>query len=113
MNKLVVGNVLHRPLRTIISVLAVAIEVIMILSIVAIMVGMVNNARSETGGIGADIIVRPPNASFISAVGGAPVPARSGISPRTRSGRTAGPRLTQPACRSRPGSPATTRSPPA
>ena len=76
MNKLVVGNVLHRPLRTIISVLAVAIEVIMILSIVAIMVGMVNNARSETGGIGADIIVRPPNASFISAVGGAPVPAK-------------------------------------
>lgn len=76
MNKLVVGNVLHRPIRTLISVLAVAIEVIMILSIVAIMVGMVNNARSETSGIGADIIVRPPNASFISAVGGAPVPAK-------------------------------------
>lgn len=76
MNKLVVGNVLHRPLRTIISIVAVAIEVIMILSIVAIMVGMVNNARNETSGIGADIIVRPPNASFISAVGGAPVPAK-------------------------------------
>lgn len=76
MNKLVLGNVLHRPLRTIISVVAVAIEVIMILSIVAIMVGMVNNARNETSGIGADIIVRPPNASFISAVGGAPVPAK-------------------------------------
>src|SRR6185437_14838883 len=76
MNKLVFGNVLHRPLRTLISVLAVAIEVIMILSIVAIMVGMVNNARNETSGIGADIIVLPPNASFISAVGGAPVPAK-------------------------------------
>lgn len=76
MNKLVLGNVLHRPLRTLISVVAVAIEVVMILSIVAIMVGMVNNARNETGGIGADIIVRPPNASFISAVGGAPVPAK-------------------------------------
>jgi putative ABC transport system permease protein len=76
MNKLVLGNVLHRPLRTLISVAAVAIEVIMILSIVAIMVGMVNNARNQTSGIGADIIVRPPNASFISAVGGAPVPAR-------------------------------------
>ena len=76
MNKLVLGNVLHRPLRTLISVVAVAIEVVMILSIVAIMVGMVNNARNETSGIGADIIVRPPNASFISAVGGAPVPAK-------------------------------------
>jgi putative ABC transport system permease protein len=55
---------------------AVAIEVVMILSIVAIMLGMVNNARTETSGIGADIIVRPPNSSFISSVGGAPVPAK-------------------------------------
>lgn len=76
MNKLVLGNVLHRPLRTLISVVAVAIEVIMILSIVAIMVGMVNNASSQQSGIGADIIVRPPNASFISSVGGAPIPAK-------------------------------------
>jgi putative ABC transport system permease protein len=76
MNKLVLGNVLHRPLRTAISVVAVAIEVVMILSIVAIMVGMVNNARNQTSGIGADMMVRPPNASFISSVGGAPVPAK-------------------------------------
>ncbi|MFZ0632129.1 MAG: FtsX-like permease family protein [Acidobacteriaceae bacterium] len=76
MNKLVFGNILHRPVRSAISVLAVAIEVIMILSIVAIMVGQVEGAASQTGGVGADIIVRPPNASFLSAVGGAPVPAK-------------------------------------
>ena len=76
MNKLVLGNILHRPVRTFISILAVAIEVVMILSIVAIMVGQVTNASRQTGGIGADIIVRPPNASFISSVGGAPVPAK-------------------------------------
>lgn len=76
MNKLVVGNILYRPVRSAISVLAVAIEVIMILSIVAIMVGQVQGAASQTGGVGADIIVRPPNASFLSAVGGAPVPAK-------------------------------------
>lgn len=76
MNKLVIGNILYRPVRSAISVLAVAIEVIMILSIVAIMVGQVQGAASQTGGVGADIIVRPPNASFLSAVGGAPVPAK-------------------------------------
>lgn len=75
MNKLVFGNILHRPVRSVISVLAVAIEVAMILSIVAIMVGMVNDQRQRISGIGADIIVQPPNASFFSAVGGAPVPA--------------------------------------
>jgi putative ABC transport system permease protein len=76
MNKLVVGNILYRPMRSAISVLAVAIEVIMILSIVAIMIGQVQGAANQTGGVGADIIVRPPNASFLSAVGGAPVPAK-------------------------------------
>jgi putative ABC transport system permease protein len=76
MNKLVVGNILYRPVRSAISVLAVAIEVIMILSIVAVMVGQVQGAANQTGGVGADIIVRPPNASFLSAVGGAPVPAK-------------------------------------
>jgi putative ABC transport system permease protein len=76
MNKLVIGNILYRPMRSAISVLAVAIEVIMILSIVAIMVGQVQGAASQTGGVGADVIVRPPNASFLSAVGGAPVPAK-------------------------------------
>jgi putative ABC transport system permease protein len=75
MNKLVVGNILYRPVRSAISVLAVAIEVIMILSIVAIMMGQVTNAANQTGGIGADIMVQPPNANFITSVGGAPVPA--------------------------------------
>ncbi len=76
MNKLVVGNIMHRPVRTLISVAAVAIEVIMILSIVAIMVGMVSDQRTRIGGIGADIIVQPPNASFLSGISGAPVPAK-------------------------------------
>ena len=80
MNKLVVGNLLHRPLRTFISVFAIAIEVVMILCIVAIMLGQVNGARDSTSGIGADMIVQPPNASFLSAIGGAPVPAKiSGV----------------------------------
>jgi putative ABC transport system permease protein len=76
MNRLVIGNLLHRPLRTFISILAVAIEVVMILSIVAIMVGQVSSASRQQSGIGGDVIVRPPNASFISSVGGAPVPAK-------------------------------------
>lgn len=74
MNKLVLGNVLHRPLRTAITMMAVGIEVVMILSIVGVMIGMLNNARNEKSGIGADVIVSPPNSSFISGLDGAPVP---------------------------------------
>jgi putative ABC transport system permease protein len=76
MNKLVIGNLLHRPLRTYISVFANAIEVVMILCVVAFLVGQVNGARDSNVGIGADMIVQPPNASFLSGVSGAPVPAK-------------------------------------
>jgi putative ABC transport system permease protein len=76
MNRLVIGNLLHRPLRSAISILAVAIEVAMILSIVGIMVGQLEGNRRQTSGIGADLIVRPPNATFFTGVSGAPIPAK-------------------------------------
>src|ERR1700760_2766747 len=76
MNRLVIGNLLHRPLRSAISILAVAIEVAMILSIVGIMVGQLEGSRRSNSGIGADLIVRPPNATFLTGVSGAPIPAK-------------------------------------
>ncbi len=75
MNKLIFANLLHRPLRSVISVCAVAIEVVMILSIVGVFMGMLNNTRNSNNGIGADLVVRPSNTSFINGVSGAPMPA--------------------------------------
>ena len=74
MNKLIFANLLHRPLRSVISVLAVAIEVIMILSIVAIFMGMLNSQKQRTNGIGADIMVLPSNASIFNGVGAVSLP---------------------------------------
>ncbi len=59
MNQLVLGNLVHRPLRSIISAFAVAIEVVMILSITAVMLGMVSGSRAQNSGIGMDLLVRP------------------------------------------------------
>jgi putative ABC transport system permease protein len=73
MNKLIFANLLHRPLRSIISVLAVAIEVIMILSIVGIFMGMLNDTKTRENGIGADLVVSPSNASFMNGMSGAPM----------------------------------------
>jgi len=78
MNKLVVGNLIHRPLRSLISALAVAIEVIMILSIVAIMLGMLNGQRVRTNGIGGDVIAKPGTASNLIGVSGAPASVKVG-----------------------------------
>ena len=76
MNKLIFANLIRRPVRSIISVLAVAIEVVMILSIVAIFMGMLNDQKQRTNGIGADLLVRPSNASFMNGMSGAPIPAK-------------------------------------
>lgn len=65
MNKLILGNLVHRPLRSIISAFAVAIEVVMILSIAAIMFGILNGSRQQTTGIGMDMIVHPGAASAL------------------------------------------------
>ena len=75
MNKLIFANLLHRPVRSIISVLAVAIEVVMILSIVGIFMGILNDTKQRTNGIGADLMMRPSNASIMVGVSGAPMPA--------------------------------------
>jgi putative ABC transport system permease protein len=74
MNKLIFANLFHRPVRSVISVLAVAIEVIMILSIVAIFMGMLNDSKQRTNGIGADLMLLPSNASMFTMVGSVSLP---------------------------------------
>ncbi len=74
MNKLIFANLFHRPLRSAISVLAVAIEVVMILSIVGIFMGMLNDSKQRTNGIGADLEMLPSNASYFNGASGVALP---------------------------------------
>ncbi len=74
MNKLVISNLIHRPVRTAISVIAIAIEVTLILLIVGLSVGILRDTAERTKGIGADVLVSPPGSSFLTGITGAPVP---------------------------------------
>ncbi len=76
MNRMIVGNLVHRPLRSLISVVAVALEVTLILLIVGLSLGMLQDQRTRNAGIGADVIVLPPGSSFISGLTGAPMPTK-------------------------------------
>lgn len=78
MNRMIVGNLAHRPIRSLISIVAVALEVTLILLIVGLCLGMLQDSRTRTAGIGADILVRPPGSSFIGAFSGAPMPVKVG-----------------------------------
>jgi putative ABC transport system permease protein len=63
----------HRPLRTLLSVLLIAIPVTLILTLVGLSRGMIDESKERTRGVGADIMVRPPGSSIISFTG-APIP---------------------------------------
>jgi putative ABC transport system permease protein len=76
MNKMIVANLAHRPLRSAISIVAVALEVTLILLIVGFSLGMLNDSRSRQAGIGADAIVLPPGSSNIVGITGAPAPIK-------------------------------------
>jgi putative ABC transport system permease protein len=73
MNKMIFANLVHRPVRSLISVVAIAIEVTMILLMVGLATGILSDSRSRQEGLGADVIVQPPGSSFLSGISGAPV----------------------------------------
>jgi putative ABC transport system permease protein len=66
LNKLVFENLRQRPVRTCLSVLAIGVEVTMILTLVGISYGTLDETARRARGVGADIIVRPPASSIIS-----------------------------------------------
>src|SRR5258706_1855280 len=76
MNRMIVGNLVHRPIRSVITIVAVALEVTLILLIVGLSVGMLQDSRNRTAGIGADVIVLPPGSSYIAGLTGAPMPIK-------------------------------------
>jgi putative ABC transport system permease protein len=73
MNRMVVANLVHRPIRSLISIVAIALEVTLILLIVGLCYGIMNDSKNRTAGIGADVIVQPPGSSFLAGISGAPV----------------------------------------
>src|SRR5690348_15780338 len=78
MNKMIVSNLAHRPVRSAISIVAIALEVTLILLIVGFALGMLNGQRERQAGIGADVIVLPPGSSNLVGITGAPMPTKSG-----------------------------------
>jgi putative ABC transport system permease protein len=65
LNKLIFANLGHRPIRTLLSVLAIAVEVTMILTLVGVSYGTLNGTSQRAKGVGADIWFRPPGSSVI------------------------------------------------
>jgi len=61
------GSVTARPLRSLLSVIAIAIQVILVLMIIGLTSGVISEWGKRVEGVGADILVRPPNSSIFFA----------------------------------------------
>ena len=61
--RLVFENLKHRPVRTLLSVFAIGVEVTLILTLVGVSHGVLDDMASRSRGTGADIIIRPPDSS--------------------------------------------------
>ena len=65
-NKLVFENLKHRPVRTLLGVVLISIQVTMVLTLVGLSEGMLSDQAGRARGVGADILIRPPSSSVIT-----------------------------------------------
>jgi putative ABC transport system permease protein len=78
MGELIVRNLMHRPLRTLIGVVAVAVEVALVVLIVGLTSGLLQETAKRIQGIGADVMLQPPAASIFLGFSGSPMPIKIG-----------------------------------
>jgi hypothetical protein len=76
MTELIFRNLFHRPLRTLIGVVAVAVEVALVVLIVGLTSGLLTETAKRIEGIGADIMLQPPAASIFLGFSGSPMPIK-------------------------------------
>src|SRR5947208_6070660 len=68
------GNIAARPMRAFLSILAITIQVFLVLMIVGLTTGVVSEWGKRVEGVGADILVQPPNSSMFLAFSRAVLP---------------------------------------
>ena len=73
--RLVLENLKHKPMRSLLSVFLIAVPVTLILCLVGLSEGMLADSARRARGIGADIVIRPPKTSILS-LSGAPIPQK-------------------------------------
>lgn len=71
-------NVAHRPVRSLITMIAVALEVTLVIIVIGVTSALLLDSAKRTEGVGADIMVQPPSASVFLGFTGAPMPVAIG-----------------------------------
>jgi putative ABC transport system permease protein len=65
-SKLVIENLKNKPIRSLLSVLLIGVPVTLILTLVGLSHGLIEDSQRRTRAVGADIIVRPPDSNSLT-----------------------------------------------
>jgi len=76
MANLPAANMMHRKTRTLVSVLAVAVEVAMVMLLVGLANGTLDGIAQRLENVGADVLLQPPDASLILGATTAVMPVK-------------------------------------
>ena len=68
--RIVFENIKHKPMRSLLSILLIGVPVTLILCLVGLSHGFLEDSQRRTRGIGADVIVRPPGSTLLTLSGG-------------------------------------------
>lgn len=61
------GNITARPLRSSLTIVAISMQVVLVLLIVGLTTGVLSEWGKRQEGVGADILIQPPNSSIFLA----------------------------------------------
>src|SRR5260370_36441522 len=76
MGELIFRNLLRRPARTFKGTRWICVEVALLVLIVGLTSGLLTETAKRIEGIGADIMLQPPGASYILGFSNAPMPIK-------------------------------------
>ena len=68
--KLVLENLKYKPMRSLLSILLIGVPVTLILCLVGLSHGFLEDSQHRVRAIGADVIVRPPGSTLLTLSGG-------------------------------------------
>ncbi len=76
MLKLIIGQISHHPMRTLLCVLMIGVGLLTGLVLKGLANGVLNEKIRRTEGIGADLMVQPPHSSYLLGMGENVMPER-------------------------------------
>ena len=75
-NRLIIANLAARPVRTLLSITAVAVEMVLIIMVVGLTHGILQETARRTVGVGGEIMVQPQTTSVVMGLSGTPLPVQ-------------------------------------